>query len=256
VKIATWNVNSLRVRVDHVRDWLTSNQPDVLALQETKLTDDKFPVNVFEELGYHSTFSGQPTYNGVAVLSKEPVTDIVTDFIGYDDIQRRILGVTVGGVRVLNLYVPNGHSVSSEKYEYKLGWLDALLKHLSAELDAHEKIVVLGDFNIAPTDEDVHDPVAWEGKILCSSNERAALQAIEALGFKDCFRLFDQADGSFSWWDYRAAGFRRNLGLRIDLILASTMIGATCSACEIDKAPRKLERPSDHTPVFAVFDID
>jgi len=254
VKIATWNVNSLRVRLDHVRDWLTSADPDVLGLQETKLTDDKFPIAEFEELGYKCAFSGQPTYNGVALISREPAADVVTSLDGFDDSQRRVLGATVGGVRVLNLYVPNGQSVDSEKYEYKLEWLAALAAHLRSDLDRYEHVVVMGDFNIAPADQDVHDPADWEGKILCSPKERTALQDIVDLGFTDTFRLFDQAENSFSWWDYRAAAFRRNRGLRIDLILATAALTEVCTACAIDTAPRRLERPSDHAPVFAVFD--
>jgi exodeoxyribonuclease-3 len=254
VKIATWNVNSLRVRLDHVRDWLKSEKPDVLGLQETKLTDDKFPIAEFEELGYRCAFSGQPTYNGVALISREPATDVVTNLDGFEDPQRRVLGATVGGVRVLNLYVPNGQSVDSDKYEYKLGWLTALTAQLRSDLDRYEHVVAMGDFNIAPADQDVHDPAAWEGKILCSPRERAALQGIVDLGLTDTFRLFDQAENSFSWWDYRAAGFRRNRGLRIDLILAAAALTENCTACAIDAAPRRLERPSDHAPVFAVFD--
>lgn len=255
MKVATWNVNSLRVRLDHVRDWLVEAAPDVLGLQETKLTDDKFPVSELEEIGYHSVFSGQPTYNGVALLSREPATEIITDLDGFTDPQRRVLGATVAGSRILNLYVPNGQSVGSEKYDYKLAWLDTLNAQIRAELQHHERLVVMGDFNIAPADADVHDPVAWEGKILCSPKERAALQGLLDLGLTDVFRLFDQAEDSFSWWDYRAAGFRRNLGLRIDLILASGTLSGACSACDIDKAPRRLERPSDHTPVISEFDI-
>lgn len=255
MKIATWNVNSLRVRLDHVRDWLADAAPEILGLQETKLTDDKFPVAEFQEAGYRSVFSGQPTYNGVALLSREPATEIVTDFNGYEDPQRRILGATIGGIRVLNLYVPNGQSVGSEKYDYKLGWLTALKAQLRNDLERYDQVVVMGDFNIAPADEDVHDPIAWKDKILCSRKERDALEGLLNLGLTDVFRLFDQPEESFSWWDYRAAGFRRNLGLRIDLILASAKLASACTACEIDKAPRRLERPSDHTPVFSEFQL-
>ncbi len=253
MKVATWNVNSLRVRLEHVSDWLTSASPDVLGLQETKLTDDKFPVGEFEDLGYHCAFSGQPTYNGVALISREPAADIVTDLDGYQDPQRRVLSATVGSVRVLNLYVPNGQSVGTEKYAYKLEWLAALTAQLRGDLERYEHVVVMGDFNIAPEDRDVHDPAAWEGKVLCSPKERAALQRIVDLGLTDAFRLFEQREKSFSWWDYRAAAFRRNLGLRIDLILASSVLSGRCTACAIDTAPRRLERPSDHAPVFAEF---
>ena len=253
MKVATWNVNSLRVRLEHVTDWLTSAAPDVLGLQETKLTDDKFPVGEFEDLGYQCAFSGQPTYNGVALITREPATDVVTSLDGFEDPQRRVLGATVAGVRVLNLYVPNGQSVDTEKYAYKLEWMAALAAQLRRDLERYEHVVVMGDFNIAPEDRDVHDPAAWEGKILCSPRERAALQRILDLGLADAFRLFEHAEKSFSWWDYRAAAFRRNLGLRIDLILASTVLSGSCTACTIDTAPRRLERPSDHAPVFAEF---
>ena len=256
MKIATWNVNSLRVRLEHVTDWLTSAAPDVLGLQETKLTDDKFPVGDFEDLGYHCAFSGQPTYNGVALISREPAADVVTDLDGYSDPQRRVLSATLGSVRVLNLYVPNGQSVGTEKYAYKLEWLAALVAQLRRDLERYEHVVVMGDFNIAPEDRDVHDPAAWEGKILCSPKERAALQRIVDLGLADAFRLFEQPEKSYSWWDYRAAAFRRNLGMRIDLILASTALSGDCTACAIDTAPRRLERPSDHAPVFAEFRLD
>ncbi|MGI9257224.1 MAG: exodeoxyribonuclease III [Gammaproteobacteria bacterium] len=254
MKIATWNVNSLRVRIDHVRDWLSTEQPDILGLQETKLTDDKFPVDELAELGYRSAFSGQPTYNGVALITREAAEDVVTDIDGFDDPQRRVLAATVGNFRVFNLYVPNGQAVGTEKYTYKLAWLEALTAQLEKELARHENVVAMGDFNIAPADEDVHDPEAWRGKILCSDDERAALARIIDLGLADTFRLFEQPEKSFSWWDYRAAGFRRNLGLRIDLILASATLRDACSACSIDKEPRRLERPSDHTPVMAVFE--
>ena len=254
MKIATWNVNSLRVRLEHVRDWLQSEQPDVLGLQETKLTDDKFPESELAEVGYHSIFSGQPTYNGVALLSREPVEDVSANIVDFEDSQRRVLSATLGDVRILNLYVPNGQAVGSEKYKYKLEWLAALTAQLRKDIETYEHVIIMGDFNIAPADEDVHDPEAWEGKIICSDKERAALDAIKGLGFSDTFRQFAQPEKSFSWWDYRAAGFRRDLGLRIDLILATRALAVRCSAATIDKEPRRLERPSDHTPVFAIFD--
>ncbi|HEY5623143.1 MAG TPA: exodeoxyribonuclease III [Gammaproteobacteria bacterium] len=253
MKVATWNVNSLRVRLDQVRDWLETERPDVLGLQETKLTDDKFPAGELAELGYRSAFSGQPTYNGVALLTREPVEDLATEIDGFEDPQRRVLAATLDGLRILNLYVPNGQAVGSQKYDYKLAWLAALEDQLRRDLETYEHVIVMGDFNIAPADEDVHDPVAWKGKILCSDAERAALAGITALGLNDVFRQFNQPEKSFSWWDYRAAAFRRNFGLRIDLILASTGLAASCTACGIDKEPRRLERPSDHTPVFAIF---
>jgi len=254
MKIATWNVNSLKVRLPHVLDWLTTSQVDILCLQETKTTDENFPADEIAAAGYHVVFSGQKTYNGVAIISKEAAGDIITDVPGLDDPQRRILGATIGGIRILNLYVVNGQEVGSEKYVHKLYWLDKVTDHISEQLQQCERFVVLGDFNIAPDDRDVHDPQAWHERILCSTPEREALQKILDLGLADTFRLFEQEEKSYSWWDYRAAAFRRNMGLRIDLILASTALSKQCSSCRIDKEPRQLERPSDHTPVYAVFD--
>lgn len=254
MKIATWNVNSLRVRLEQVLAWLEENRPDVLALQETKVPDEDFPAEAFTEIGYRSVFSGQRTYNGVALITREPVEDVVTEIEGFEDPQRRVLGGTIDGIRVYNLYVPNGQSPESEKFTYKLDWLEALRAQLGRELELHERMVVVGDFNIAPEDADVHDPAAWEGKVHCTPEERAALERIMELGFHDAFRQFDQPERSYTWWDYRAAAFRRNLGLRIDLILCSTPMRAQLSECHIDVGPRKLERPSDHTPVVALFD--
>ncbi len=256
MKIATWNVNSLRVRLEHVSEWLQRVEPDVLGLQETKLVDEKFPVTDFEEMGYKTVFSGQPTYNGVALISREPAKDIATELDGFPDSEKRVLAATFGDVRVLNLYVPNGRSIDSEKYQYKLDWLRALNAQLQKDVKLYKHIVAMGDFNIAPEDRDVHDPSEWEGKILCSQKERQALVEILSVGFKDTYRLFDQEDNPFSWWDYRVAAFRRNMGLRIDLILASDAMSERCTACTIDIEPRKLERPSDHTPVFAEFRDD
>jgi exodeoxyribonuclease-3 len=253
MKIATWNVNSLRVRLDHVLEWLELAQPDVLALQETKLKDEDFPAEAFTALGYQAVYSGQPTYNGVALITREAVADPVTDIEGLSDPQRRVLGATVGETRIFNLYVPNGQSVDSDKYRYKLEWLEALRVQLSRELERHARCILLGDFNIAPEDRDVHDPDAWRGKVLCSDAERAALGGLLELGFADLFRRFEQPEKSYSWWDYRAAAFRRNMGLRIDLILASEPLTALCTSCAIDVEPRRLERPSDHTPVVAEF---
>tara|TARA_B100000809_G_scaffold262192_1_gene312628 strand:- start:486 stop:1253 length:768 start_codon:yes stop_codon:yes gene_type:complete len=255
MKIATWNVNSLRVRLEQVCDWLGKVNPDFLALQETKLTDENFPSAAFEALGYQTLFSGQPTYNGVALISRETPTDVLTNLKGMQDPQHRVLGATYGKIRILNLYVPNGQSIDSEKYQYKLQWLKKLDLQLADDLAHYERLVVLGDFNIAPEDNDVHDPAAWEDDILVSPLERAALERIKKLGLTDVFRLFDQEDKSFSWWDYRAAAFRRNRGLRIDLILASKSLSQACSYCRIDTEPRKLERPSDHTPVVAEFSL-
>lgn len=253
MKIATWNVNSLRVRLPHVLDWLEREQADVLALQETKTKDEDFPVDAFRGLGYAVSFSGQPTYNGVALIAKHEIADVVTDLDGIEDPQRRVLGASVAGVRIYNLYVPNGQSVESEKYQYKLRWLAALERQVAAELEQHANCILLGDFNIAPADADVHDPEAWKGKVLCSEPERTALESLLALGFADVFRDFEQDENSFSWWDYRAAAFRRNMGLRIDLILASRALEPQCTSCRIDVEPRRLERPSDHTPVIAEF---
>ncbi len=254
MKIASWNVNSLRVRLPQVLDWLKTEQPDVLALQETKLTDDLFPAQAFRDLGYEVAFSGQPTYNGVALIARQPIEDVVTDIPGFEDHQRRVMAATIGGLRVIDLYVVNGEAVGSEKYAYKLNWLNAVHDWVRGELSRHPDMVVLGDFNIAPDDRDVHDPKAWHEKILCSTPEREALQRLCALGLEDVFRKFDQPEKSFSWWDYRMNGFRRNLGLRIDLVLASTPLAARCTASGIDRTPRGWERPSDHAPAWARFD--
>ena len=255
MKIASWNVNSLNVRLSHVLQWLESAQPEVLALQETKLTDDKFPVEEIEAAGYQVAYSGQKTYNGVAILSRAPLENVVTDIPGLDDPQRRILAATIAGVRVLNLYVVNGQEVGSEKFVYKLDWLARVRDFIAAELHAHERYVVLGDFNIAPADRDVHDPKAWHEKILCSTPERQALGSILDLGFVDTFRLFEQTDNAYSWWDYRMNAFKRNIGLRIDLILASAALVKLCSSSAIDTEPRRWARPSDHAPVVAEFSV-
>lgn len=253
MKIATWNVNSLRARLPHVLAWLAAAQPDVLALQETKVEDAQFPLGEFQAAGYHAVFAGQKSYNGVAILSKEPATAVITDPPAWDDPQRRIVAASIGGVRVVNLYVVNGSAVGTDKYAYKLDWLARVSAWLEQELATYPQVVVLGDFNIAPDDRDVHDPQAWEGQILCSAAERAALQQLLALGLEDVFRRFAQPPGSFSWWDYRAAAFRRNHGLRIDLILANAALAARCTACTIDRTPRTWEKPSDHAPVVAEF---
>ncbi len=253
MKIATWNVNSLRVRLPHVLDWLKTEQPDILALQEIKLIDELFPHEALREAGYECVVSGQPTYNGVAVLTRQPAQNAVRDIPAFDDPQRRVLAVTVGDVRVINLYVVNGEAVGSEKYAYKLAWLDALSAWLAEESQQHPNLVVLGDFNIAPDERDVHDPDKWAGKILCSELERAALARLHKLGLTDVFRQFEQEEKTFSWWDYRMNGFKRNLGLRIDLILASPGMAQRCTASYVDKTPRGWERPSDHAPVVAEF---
>jgi exodeoxyribonuclease-3 len=256
LKVATWNVNSLRVRLPHVLKWLEREQPDLLALQETKLKDDDFPADTFRDYGYHATFSGQSAYNGVAILSREPPSSVSLELGGhYADEQRRVLGATFGALRLWSLYVPNGQSVDSPKFEYKLQWLAALRVLLADELARHPALLLVGDFNIAPDDRDVYNPAAWQGKVLCTPAERAALAAIGELGLRDAFRLFEQPDRIFSWWDYRAGAFRRNHGLRIDLILASRVLSQRCSACRIDKEPRGWERPSDHVPVVAEFAV-
>ena len=254
-KIATWNVNSLKVRLPHVLDWLASAQPDVLALQETKTLDENFPLEEINAAGYQATFSGQKTYNGVAVLSKTAQETLATAIPGYDDEQRRVLAVNNSGVTVLNLYVPNGSEISSPKYNYKLDWFSHLHPFVNQLLNENQQVIILGDFNIAPEDRDVHDPQAWAGHVLVSDPERAEFEKLISSGFSDCYRLFEQEENSFSWWDYRAAAFRRNRGLRIDHILASETLAKRCQQCYIDKAPRKLERPSDHTPVVAEFDL-
>jgi exodeoxyribonuclease-3 len=249
MKLATWNVNSLKVRLPHVLDWLEANPIDVLCLQETKQQDKDFPQTVLQEAGYHSVFIGQKTYNGVAILSREPGIDVQIGIPDFNDEQRRVVAITYGGIRVVDVYIPNGSEVDSDKYHYKLKWLDALHNWLKQELKRYPKLVLLGDYNIAPEDRDVHDPKAWEGKILVSELERKSFQGLIQLGLRDSFRLFEQAEKSFSWWDYRMMGFRRNFGMRIDHILISEPLVAQCKGCVIDKAPRKLERPSDHTPV-------
>ena len=253
LKVASWNVNSLNVRLPHVLAWCDSTRPDILALQETKLTDDRFPVDVLTDSGYHSVYSGQKTYNGVAILSREPAVDIVTDIDGLDDPQRRILAATIGDISIINLYVVNGSEVGSEKFAYKLHWLARVNRWVADEIQKFDKVIVLGDFNIAPEDRDVHDPGAWHEKILCSTPEREALQKMLDLGLFDTFRLFEQDENTWSWWDYRMAAFRRNMGLRIDLVLASNLLAENCCAAYIDKEPRRQERPSDHAPAVAEF---
>ena len=259
MKIASWNVNSLKVRLPHLTQWLAEAQPDIVALQETKLEDARFPVDELAAAGYRAVFAGQKTYNGVALLARADALgvfeDVVTDISGLDDPQRRILAATVGGLRVVDLYVVNGKAVGDEKYVYKLHWLARVREFLARELERHPKLVVLGDFNICPDDRDVYDPLAWGEDILCSPPERAGLQAITALGLHDSFRLFQPEAGHFSWWDYRQAAFRRNMGLRIDLILIGDALKSAAIAAAIDREPRRWERPSDHTPVTLELDI-
>lgn len=251
MKLATWNVNSLKIRLGHLIDWLHTAQPDVVCLQELKLEDAKFPRDELAAAGYAAAFSGQKTYNGVAILARSPLEDVQTGIPGFIHEHKRVIAATVGGMRIVCLYAPNGQAVGSDKYEYKLKWYTALREWLRDELARHPQLAVLGDLNIAPEDRDVHDPKAWEGQIHVSEPERAAFRALLELGLEDSFRLFEQAEKSFSWWDYRMLGFRRNAGLRIDFVLLSPALVSRCTACSIDKAPRKLERPSDHTPVIA-----
>jgi exodeoxyribonuclease-3 len=250
MKLATWNVNSLNVRLPHVIDWLASDQPDVLCLQETKQEDTKFPYDALKEAGYNAVHSGQKTYNGVAILSPHAIEDVQFGIPNYVDEQKRVISATINGIRIVCAYIPNGQTVDSDKYQYKLGWLNAFIIWLKNELATHPNLVLLGDYNIAPDDRDCHNPAAWIGQVLVSEPERAAFKQLVALGLHDSFRLFEQPEKSFSWWDYRMMGFRRNFGMRIDHILVSDALRLACKSCVIDKAPRKLERPSDHTPVI------
>jgi len=256
MRIATWNVNSLKVRLPHVLQWLASHQPDVLCLQETKCDDESFPHADIAAAGYASLHSGQRAYNGVAILSRNAGTDVVSALPSFDTPQKRLLAATIAGVRYVCVYVPNGESVVSEKYQYKLRWLSALRDWLKEELARHPRLAVLGDFNIAPENRDVHDPAAWEGHVLFSEPERAALRELMALNLKDGFRLFEQPEHSYTWWDYRMNAFRRKMGLRIDHILLSPALAACCTSCTIDVEPRRLERPSDHAPVYADLDLE
>lgn len=253
LKLASWNVNSLKVRLEQVLQWLEITQVDILALQETKLIDEQFPLAAFHSLGFQVVFAGQKTYNGVAIISKFPMQDIVTDIPELVDPQRRILATTVAGIRLINLYVPNGSEVGSEKYYYKLDWLKKVTQFIKQQLVLYPSLAVVGDFNIAPEDRDIHDPIEWEGCILASPLERLAFDQLLMLGLKDSFRNFTQPEQLFSWWDYRAAGFRRNRGLRIDHILLSDALNGQCLASEIDRAPRRAERPSDHAPVWVML---
>jgi exodeoxyribonuclease-3 len=259
MKLASWNVNSLKVRLPHLLEWLAGQAPEIVCLQEIKLEDAKFPLAEIEAAGYRCAWSGQKTYNGVAILSRAALSEVATAMPAFPDEQKRVIAASVGegedALRVVCAYVPNGQAVDSEKYEYKLKWLSAFRSWLDEELRRHPRLAVLGDYNIAPADEDVHDPKAWEGQILCSSRERQAFQTLLALGLKDGFRLFTQPEQSFTWWDYRMNAFKRNLGLRIDHVLLSPDLASRCRACTIDVEPRRLERPSDHAPVIADLEI-
>ncbi len=251
MKLATWNVNSLKVRLPQLLTWLAAQQPDVVFLQETKLQDEQFPRQEIAAAGYQVAFSGQKTYNGVALLTREAPTEIVFGNPLYPDEQKRLLTATVGGIGMVCAYVPNGQSIGSDKYLYKLEWLDALARWIAERIAANPQLVLAGDFNIAPDDRDVHDPETWAGQILCSAPERAAFQRLLGLGMKDSFRLFEQPEKSFTWWDYRMLGFQKNRGLRIDHILLSEPLASRCSAAAINREQRKLERPSDHAPATA-----
>ena len=252
IRIATWNVNSLRMRMEHVLKWLAQTQPDIVALQETKTPDDKFPLLELQSSGYQVIFTGQKSYNGVALLSRETAKEEVMALPHWTDPQRRFIAATYEGIRVINVYVPNGASVGSEKYEYKLQWLACLRDYLQTMLKQFPYLVVLGDFNIAPDDRDIYAPQAWIGHVMVSDAERSALRELHQLGLQDTFRLFDQPPQTFSWWDYRGGSFQRNLGARIDLILAAPAL--RCTTCTVDPAPRHWETPSDHAPVVATFD--
>jgi exodeoxyribonuclease-3 len=257
LSVATWNVNSLKVRLPHLLDWLGQHAVDVVCLQETKLTDDKFPADELKAAGYRSVFAGQKTYNGVAILLREAgtvaPTDVRVNLPNFDDEQKRLIAITLDGLRVVNGYFPNGQAVGSDKFEYKLNWLAALADWLRGELAQHGQLLLAGDFNIAPEPRDVHDPALWDGQVLFSEPERAAFRALLGLGLKDSFRLFEQPERSYTWWDYRNLAFRRKMGLRIDHILLSAPLAARCAACAIDVEPRRREQPSDHAPVIATL---
>ena len=261
MKFATWNVNSLRVRLGHLIDWLTSSKVDLIALQELKLTDEKFPKAEIEALGYHCYFSGQPTYNGVAILSRMDTVGAamhsVTGNPLFEDEQKRLIRTRFEHFDFISAYFPNGQSLESDKYQYKLRWIDALHAHLTALKAAPDSkpLILAGDFNIAPAENDTHDPAKWEGQILCSVPERERFKQLVAMGLIDSFREFEQAPKSFTWWDYRELGFRRNAGLRIDHILVDASLKAAIKSSVIDKAPRKLEKPSDHTPLITELEI-
>jgi exodeoxyribonuclease-3 len=254
-KIASWNVNSLKIRLEQVLTWLESNPIDILAVQETKLLDENFPLDIFKEKGYDLVISGQKTYNGVAIISKSPILEVIKDIPNLVDPQRRILAASIGNLRVINLYVPNGAAVNSDKYHYKLDWLQKVSSFIKEQLKIYRKLIVLGDFNIAPEDKDVHDPQVWENQVMVSPAEREAFSVLLDLGLKDSFRLFSQEGNAYTWWDYRAGKFRRNHGLRIDHILLSNELSQDCITSEIDIEPRRSERPSDHAPIWIALNI-
>jgi exodeoxyribonuclease III len=254
MKLVTWNVNSLTVRLNRVREWLVQYSPDVLCLQELKLETDKFPLDAFTELGYSAVYIGQKTYNGVAIISKHAAQDVQINIPGFDDPQARAIAATIDGVRIICLYTVNGFAIGSDKFEYKLKWLRECTQWLKSELKTYPQLAVLGDFNIAPTDADVHDPEQWRGVVLCTDEERAFFTQWNEMGLRDSFRLFDQPPKTFSWWDYRQLAFPKNLGLRIDHILLTDSLAAQCTKCWIDREARKTkgeDKPSDHAPVVA-----
>jgi exodeoxyribonuclease-3 len=253
IKIATWNVNSIKIRLAQVIEFLKKHEPDILSLQEIKVDDSHFPVEEILATGYQVTFNGQKSYNGVATLSRQPATEIIKILPGVEDEQKRLLMTTIQNVRVINVYIPNGQSLGSEKFVYKLNWYDALCKLVQVENQKYENLVLLGDLNVAPQPEDVHNPFLWEGQIHFSEPERAAFANLLNCGLQDSFRLFEQPEKSFTWWDYRMLAFRRNHGLRIDHILVNKNLASKCLSCIIDKEFRKSERPSDHAPVIATF---
>jgi exodeoxyribonuclease III len=257
MKLATWNINSLKVRLPQVLDWLKSHPVDALCLQELKLPDDRFPSEAFAAAGYQACWAGQKTYNGVAIISRDPARDVQRNLPGLDDPQRRVIAATLpgpaGDVRVISAYCPNGQTVGSDKYQYKLNWFGALRDWLCAELTHYQHLAILGDYNVAPADEDVHDPSKWIGEVLVSEPERMAFRSLLELGLTDAFREFEQEKNSFSWWDYRRLAFQRNAGLRIDHVLLSGALRTRCNACVIDKEPRKNQQPSDHAPVIATL---
>ena len=259
MKLATWNINSLKVRLPQVLDWLQANPVDALCLQELKLADDKFPLDAFTELGYRACWAGQKTYNGVAIVSRHEAEQVQRNLPNFEDHQQRVIAANLpsaaGDIRVVSAYCPNGQAVGSEKYEYKLKWFAALREWLASQLEQYPRLVVLGDYNVAPGDEDVHDPAKWEGQVLVSEPEREAFNSLLELGFADAFRQFEQPEKSFSWWDYRQLAFRRNAGVRIDHVLLSTALTPWCTACVIDKEPRRNEQPSDHAPVVATLEV-
>ncbi len=253
MKITTWNVNSVNVRLPHLIEFLTQEQPDLIGLQELKCTNEKFPLQEIEAEGYQVALNGQPTYNGVALIAKGKIEDIVVDIPGYSSDEKRVIAGTVGGVRIINAYVPNGQNPDSEKYRYKLEWLEAFTQYLTTVLAQYSEVIVMGDFNIAPTDNDVHNPLSWKGKILCTDQERAAFQMLLQLGLIDALRIEAQPKGLFTWWDYRQGGFEKNSGIRIDHLLLSKVLSRRYQTSMVHLYYRGLERPSDHAPVSVLF---